>query len=72
MENELPKKEERKHVSKRGAMRIANCPHCRGVLFKDFTIDVAVGEVSFIMRCPHCQKNILVTINNDVHLRIPE
>lgn len=66
------KEEKRKHLSKRGKMQIANCPYCRGVLFKDFNIDVATGEVSFIMRCPHCQKNIIVTINHEINLRIPQ
>ncbi|MDE2001167.1 MAG: hypothetical protein KGI60_01205 [Patescibacteria group bacterium] len=64
--------DDHKFISKRGLSKIANCPHCRGVLFKNFTIDAATGEVSFIMRCPHCQKNIVVTINDEVHLRIPE
>lgn len=63
---------EKKHISKKGSMKIANCPSCRGVLFKEFNIEVAVGEVSFIMRCPHCQKNIIVTINHDIKLRIPD
>lgn len=62
----------KKHISKRGSMKIANCPNCRGVLFKEFNFESSIGEVSFIMRCPHCQKNIIVTINRDIHLRIPQ
>ncbi len=65
------KKEPGKYVSKKGSMRIANCPHCRGVLFKEINIESATGEVSFIMRCPHCQKNIIVTINHEISLRMP-
>lgn len=69
---EESKNESGKHLSKRGSMQIANCPHCRGVLFKEINIDVSTGEVSFIMRCPHCQKNIIVTINHEIHLRMPQ
>lgn len=61
-----------KHLSKRGSMKLANCPNCRGVLFKEISIEAATGEVSFIMRCPHCQKNIIVTINHEINLRLPE
>lgn len=67
-----PHQESGKHVSKQGNMKLANCPNCRGVLFKEIEIDSSMGEVSFIMRCPHCQKNIIVTINHEINLRLPE
>jgi len=46
-----------KYVSKKGE-GIANCPVCRGVLFRDLKIDKENCRISLMMRCPHCQKNI--------------
>ena len=65
-------KEIAKYISKKGSVKIANCPNCRGVLFKEINIEAATGEVSFIMLCPHCQKNIIVTINHEINLRMPQ
>ena len=47
---------------------VGHCPLCRGVVFKDLKkvfIDKENGDVSFIMRCPHCQKEVFVML--DVH-----
>ena len=41
---------------------VGNCPFCRGVILKDFKFNKESGATSFLMRCPHCQKNIRVEI----------
>ena len=42
--------------------KVGNCPFCRGVIFKDFKVNKEKGETSFLMRCPHCQKDIRVMV----------
>lgn len=44
---------------------IVNCPFCRGVILRDFKVDKTTGNTTFTMRCPHCQKNILLNIKKD-------
>ena len=50
-----------KYVSKKSD-GIANCPHCRGVVFRDVKIERDDYKASLLMRCPHCQKEVAVTI----------
>lgn len=51
-----------KYVGKEGGT--INCPYCRGIILRDSLIHDGDGDViSFLMRCPHCQRNIFVKIN---------
>jgi len=50
-----------KYVSRNN--EIANCPFCRGVIFRDLKFNGDLGKASFEMRCPHCQKNILIVVD---------
>ncbi len=43
---------------------IGSCPFCRGVLFKDFKFDDRNGAATFLMRCPHCQKDVEIVIHH--------
>lgn len=49
--------------SKKDGDGIGNCPFCRGVIFKDFKVHQETREASFLMRCPHCQKDIRVIVD---------
>lgn len=45
---------------------IAHCPSCRGVVLRDAVIDSEACRVSFTMRCPHCQEDVAICIENGV------
>ncbi len=42
---------------------IAHCPSCRGVILRDAKIDAEQGRGSFMMRCPHCQHDVMIEID---------
>lgn len=42
---------------------IAHCPACRGVVLRDVKIDEERGKGSFTMRCPHCQRDVMIEID---------
>lgn len=50
----------KKYVSRKDDKVLANCPFCRGVIFRDFKIDEDLHKWSFLMRCPHCRKDVPV------------
>jgi len=41
---------------------LAHCPFCRGVILKDLKVDLEAQKTSFLVRCPHCKKDISVTL----------
>lgn len=41
---------------------IANCPVCRGVLFRDLRMPAFADGISFLLRCVHCQNIVPVKI----------
>lgn len=43
---------------------IAHCPSCRGVVLRDAVIDSETCRVSFTMRCPHCQGDVMILVEN--------
>lgn len=45
---------------------IAHCPVCRGVILRDAVIDSNICKVKFTMRCPHCQKDVVIFIADGV------
>ena len=49
-----------KYISKEHG--IIHCPHCRGVMFRDYKKDIDKDEILFKARCPHCEKNVAVFI----------
>lgn len=51
-----------KYVSKK-PNGVANCPVCRGVILRDFKFISENCEVSFTLRCPHCQGTVSVKIS---------
>ncbi|MFY9461696.1 MAG: hypothetical protein WAP51_00645 [Candidatus Sungiibacteriota bacterium] len=52
---------------------MGNCPFCRGVILRDFLIDKTTGKTSFTMRCPHCRKDVKISIEVDkITIRKPE
>ncbi|OGY62379.1 MAG: hypothetical protein A2745_02180 [Candidatus Harrisonbacteria bacterium RIFCSPHIGHO2_01_FULL_44_13] len=60
-----------KYISKK-QNGTANCPFCRGVLFRDLKVNKETGSVSFTMRCPHCQKDVPVTLDQGIRIHKPE
>ena len=53
-----------KYISKKED-GVANCPFCRGVIFRDLKIDEVTGRASFVMRCPHCQKDVEIIFDKE-------
>lgn len=53
-----------KYVSRKDGRITANCPYCRGVLFRDFKIGEGLNKGSFLMRCPHCQKDVPIAFDD--------
>lgn len=43
---------------------IAHCPSCRGVILRDAVIASDECRVSFTMRCPHCQKDVMILVED--------
>ena len=51
-----------KYVHKKG--EIVHCPFCRGVILRDLRPESNTQD-SFVLRCPHCQCDIKLTIGNN-------
>ncbi len=46
---------------------LIHCKSCRGLLVKDMKTDEMDGNASFLMKCPHCKKDVVVTIKISKH-----
>ena len=44
---------------------ILNCPYCRGPVIKNFDSGHNI-EVNFILRCPHCKKELIIQIKTEI------
>ncbi len=42
---------------------ITHCIGCRGIVIKDIEAFGLEGEISFLIRCPHCSRNCKVKIS---------
>ena len=63
----MPSGTNQRYVNKKEDGTItANCPFCRGVIFRDFTIGNRSNSWSFLMRCPHCQRDVPVTFEDGI------
>ncbi len=53
-----------KYISEgtKGMELIVHCPHCRGVVLRNYKKDYITNEISFKTRCPHCKKDVTVFI----------
>jgi len=45
------------------AQAIIHCNSCRGIVIKDIEASGLEGEISFLVRCPHCFKDCKININ---------
>ncbi len=43
---------------------VGHCPFCRGVIIKNFKASDGGCLAEFSMRCPHCQKNMRISVEN--------
>ena len=43
---------------------IIHCPHCRGVVLRNYKKDHVINEISFRARCPHCGKDVFIKLKD--------
>ena len=44
--------------------KIGHCPFCHGIILRDSSFEEKSHLLSFKMRCPHCQKDVLLKIKD--------
>ncbi len=62
----MPSGNNQRYVNRKDGAITANCPFCRGVIFRDFKLGNRSNSWSFLMRCPHCQRDVPVMFEDGV------